>query len=174
MFYYLGLCEEYSAKQLMCGCAEGDDVIAVMTKYFLDNTKDDVIIISCDKDMVQLYNDRVSIVTADGTIRTPKDELEHAIKTKINGNVSANDFLLFKILIGDSSDGIPNVKSGIGPKKAYKYVSDRNELKKLLKEDITIADSFLRNKRLISMQEIPKEIHTLILEEFNKEDNLDV
>lgn len=94
-----GLCENYEAMQLRCGCAEGDDVIAVMTKYFLENTKDEVIIISCDKDMVQLANERVTILTSDGTRREPKIELEKAIKQKINDDITCNDFLLFKILI---------------------------------------------------------------------------
>ena len=99
-----GFCESFGAKQVMCGCAEGDDVIAVLTKHFLNETKDDVIIISCDKDMVQLYNDRVTIITADGTIRDPKTELEKALKQKINFNITSNDFLLYKIIIGDTAD----------------------------------------------------------------------
>jgi hypothetical protein len=61
---------------------------------------------------------------------------------------------------------MPNVKNGIGPKKAWKYIQDKELLKALLKEDITVADGFLRNKRLIAMSEIPKDIHNLILEEY--------
>ena len=73
-------------------------------KYFLNETKDDVIIISCDKDMVQLFNDRVTIITADGTIRDPKTELEKALKQKIKFDITSNDFLLYKIIIGDTAD----------------------------------------------------------------------
>jgi 5'-3' exonuclease len=159
-------CDEYEAKQLRCGCAEGDDIIAVMTKHFLNETKDEVIIVSCDKDMVQLANDRVTILTAEGMKREPKLELEKAIKQKIQEDITCNDFLLFKILIGDTADGIPNVKSGIGPKKAWKYIQDKNLLKSLLSEDITVADGFMRNKRLISMNEIPKQVCELILEQY--------
>ena len=65
--------------------------------------------------------------------------------------------------------GIPNIKTGIGPKKAWKYIQDKELLKALLKEDITIADSFLRNKRLISMQEIPTDVSNLILEEYQNQ-----
>jgi 5'-3' exonuclease len=163
------ICEDFSATKVMCGCAEGDDVIAVLTKYFLDNTNEDIVIISCDKDMVQLYRDRVSIITVEGNTRDPKTELESKLKIKIDNDITAGDFLLFKILIGDSADNIPNIKSGIGPKKAWKYIEDRNLLKQLLKEDITIADSFKRNKRLIAMSEIPQEIHTLVLEEYQQQ-----
>jgi hypothetical protein len=65
--------------------------------------------------------------------------------------------------------GIPNIKTGIGPKKAWKLIEDKSALKSLLKEDITIADSFLRNKRLISMQEIPQDVTNLILEEYTNQ-----
>jgi 5'-3' exonuclease len=123
--------------------------------------------------MVQLSNDRVSIITVEGTIREPKQELEKACKIKITENINANDFLLFKILIGDSADNIPNVKPGIGPKKAFNFVTDKNKLKALLKEDITIFDNFARNKKLISMNEIPQHIHELILEEYNTAINKD-
>jgi hypothetical protein len=71
--------------------------------------------------------------------------------------------------LGTQQTGIPNIKSGIGPKKAWKLIEDKNNLKSLLKEDITIADSFLRNKRLISMQEIPMDVSNLILEEFQSQ-----
>ncbi len=161
------ICEEFEARQIMCGCAEGDDVIAVLTKHFLETTNDNVIIVSCDKDMVQLYNDRVSIITIEGEKRIPKLELEKALKTKISQDITAGDFLLFKILIGDTADGIPNIKNGIGPKKAWQLIEDRNKLKQLLKEDITIVDSFKRNKQLISMNEIPETVHELILEQLN-------
>ena len=98
------ICDEFKAMKIMCNCAEGDDVIAVLTKYFLDNTSNDVVIISCDKDMVQLWNDRVSIYTVEGTERIPCEELSKALKKPISPDVTAGDFLLFKILIGDTAD----------------------------------------------------------------------
>lgn len=169
------ICEQYNAQMVSCNCAEGDDVIAVLTNYFMNNTKDNIVIISCDKDMLQLYNDRVSIFNIEGEKREPKIELEKAIKQQIDKEISANDYLLFKILIGDASDGIPNIKTGIGPKKAWKYIQDKTMLKQLLSEDITVADSFMRNKKLISMKEIPQKIHDIILEEYKnglKEDRV--
>lgn len=161
------ICEEFKAQRVLCNCAEGDDVIAVLTEHFLNETNDNVVIISCDKDMIQLYGDRVKILNIEGEVREPKEELEKAIKQPIDKDITATDYLLFKILIGDTADGIPNIKTGLGPKKAWKYIQDKKQLKQLLNEDITIADSFLRNKKLISMKEIPKEIHDLIITEYN-------
>ena len=107
--------------------------------------------------MVQLASDKITIVTSDGTIRDPRTELETILKNKnINCEITANDFLLFKIIVGDSSDDIPNIKDGIGPKRAFDLVTDKNKLKKLLTEDKITAQAFARNKKLIAMSEIPK------------------
>ena len=54
-------------------------------------------------------------------------------------------------MLGDNADNIPTVKSGVGPKKAFNFVLDKSLLIELLKSDITIANSFKRNKQLIAM-----------------------
>ena len=52
----------------MCDYAEGDDCIAVATKHILNQNKlNKIIIISCDKDMVQLHGPRTTIITIDCT-----------------------------------------------------------------------------------------------------------
>ena len=164
------ICEEWGSKILKCNFAEGDDCIAIATKYILfKNNFNKVIIISCDKDMVQLANDRTTIITSECLVRNPKKELEKAINEKISEEISASDFLLWKIILGDKSDGIPNIKSKIGNKKAFKLLQDKNELKKLLSEDINTAKAFKRNKKLISLKEIPDEVESLILEELKTE-----
>ena len=164
------ICEEWGANILKCNYAEGDDCIAIATKYILfKNNFNKVIIISCDKDMVQLANERTTIITSDCLIRKPKTELEHAIKEKIDNDISASDFLLWKIILGDKSDGIPNIKTQIGNKKAYKLLQNKDELKKILTEDINIAKAFKRNKKLISLSEIPNEVEELILNELKTE-----
>lgn len=159
-------CDENNAKFLKCNFAEGDDVIAIFTKFILNLNKfNKVIIVSCDKDMVQLHNKRTHIITIDGIIRDPKSEIEKAIKGKISEEITAEDFLLFKILLGDKADNIPNIKHGVGNKKAFKLVQNRDELKKLLSEDLSIAKTFQRNKKLISMKSIPNEIEELIVDD---------
>lgn len=162
------LCEEFGCIKVSCECAEGDDVIAVLTKKILnENNKNKVVIISSDRDMLQLYQDRVTIITAQGQIRTPSVDIEKLTKVKVDDTFSAADFLLFKILIGDGADNIPNIKPGIGAKKALALVTDKNKLKKILIEDSVARESFARNKRLISMNEIPKDVENLILESYD-------
>jgi 5'-3' exonuclease len=159
-------CAEFGSNILKCEYAEGDDVIAIFTKFILNLNKfNKVIIVSCDKDMVQLHNNRTHIITSEGIIRNPKSEIEKAIKCKITEDVSADDFLLFKILLGDKADNIPNIKPGVGNKKAFKLVQNKDELKKILSEDLSIARTFKRNKQLISMKSIPDTIEELIIDD---------
>ena len=161
-------CSENESHILTCDYAEGDDCIAVATKYILNqNRLNKVIIISCDKDMVQLHGPRTTIITIDCTIRNPKVEIEHTIKEKIKGDITPSDFLLWKIILGDKSDGIPNIKTGVGNKKAFHLIQNKDELKKLLQEDINTAKAFKRNKELISLDNIPKEVENLIIEDLD-------
>ena len=119
--------------------------------------------------MVQLHSDRTTIITSEGLIRKPKDELKHAIKEKIKEDISASDFLLWKIILGDKSDNIPNIKERIGNKSAWKLLQDKESLRNLLKDDINIAKAFKRNKKLISLSEIPESVENLIMEDLKYE-----
>lgn len=158
------ICDEFDIIKVQSKSAEGDDIIAVLAQKYVNNGKN-VIIVTGDRDMVQLASDKITIVTSDGTIRDPRTELETILKNKnINCEITANDFLLFKIIVGDNSDDIPNIKDGIGPKRAFDLVTDKNKLKKLLTEDKITAQAFARNKKLIAMSEIPKQVKDLILE----------
>lgn len=149
-------CEETGSITIKCVCAESDDIIAVLTRRLLKENKNNyIIILSSDRDMVQLYDERVTILTAQNEFREPKKELETLTKTTIKEDINANDFLLFKILIGDGSDNIPPIKYRLGPKTAIKYIIDKSKVKDLLKEDVNILNGFKRNKKLISMNAIP-------------------
>lgn len=172
------ICAEYNCKKIYCEYVQGDDIIAILcNNYIKQNKEQKIVILSADRDLVQLYNQNIQIITIDGKKRTPKQELETLLKKKIDQDISSNDFLLFKILVGDISDDIPNIKNGIGPKKAYQLVKNQQLLKTLLKQDKIIAESFLRNKKLISFKEIPSQLNTLVLEifkqsELNEENNI--
>lgn len=172
------ICAEFNCKKLFCEYVQGDDIIAILcNKYLSQNKNQKIIILSADRDMVQLYNQNVQIITIDGKKRTPKQELESLLKKKVEQDITSKDFLLFKILIGDISDDIPNIKNGIGPKRAYQLIKDNQALRNLLKQDKTIADSFLRNKKLISFKEIPSYLNDLVLETYkqseeNEENNI--
>lgn len=71
--------------------------------------------------------------------------------------------------MGDKSDNISQVFSKCGPKTALKLVLDKEELKKRLHESQDAAKQFLLNKKIISFNEIPKELTKAIIEKVNVE-----
>jgi DNA polymerase-1 len=162
-------CEENGSISIDSACAESDDIIAVLTRR-LTNAGKYVIIVSSDRDMVQLCNDHVVLTTLSEEVRNPKRELLKLTKTKeIDEDITPGDFLLFKIILGDPSDSIPSIKRGVGPKTALKIILDKSkkQLKNLMKEDNIILESFKRNKALIAMSEIPSEITSSIIEKYD-------
>ncbi len=141
--------------------AEADDIIYVMCKKFSQDKKNRIVILTGDRDMVQLCKDNISVISAFGEERDPKQEFLNIAKMKekdVSCAISAGDFLLFKILMGDIGDNIPPIKRGFGPKTSAKYVLDKSHdsLKKLFKEDPMAAEGFKRNKSLIAMGDIPE------------------
>jgi len=93
---------------------EADDIIGYLANKFqaYEETAK-VTIMSADKDFLQLVSDKVHCYSpTKKKIYTPKDVLEEY-------GVSSNNFLNYKILMGDQSDNIPGI-SGLGPKKLIK------------------------------------------------------
>jgi len=93
---------------------EADDIIGYLANKFqaYEETAK-VTIMSADKDFLQLVSDKVHCYSpTKKKIYTPKDILEEY-------GVSSNNFLNYKILMGDQSDNIPGI-SGLGPKKLIK------------------------------------------------------
>jgi len=92
---------------------EADDVIATLTNLFGD--KFDIVIISSDKDLMQLLSSNVIMWD---TLKNVKYSPE-SVKDKFGVK---KDFIIdYLSLVGDSSDNIPGVK-GIGPKTAVKLI----------------------------------------------------
>lgn len=90
-------------------------------------------------------------------------------KRELGGeSVSASDFLLGKILMGDRSDNIKQVFAKCGPKTALKYVKDKAALRKMLEESQESAGRFQLNKKLISFDEMPSELRDSIKKTLNE------
>lgn len=91
---------------------EADDVIGhLATKTFANSSS--VTIMSADKDFYQLINDRVCVYNPLKKYIVRKEDVLKDF------GVSAKNFKLYKIILGDASDTIPGVK-GIGEKKLLK------------------------------------------------------
>ena len=135
--------------------AEGDDVIATTIMRLRDNYVG-MVLIASDHDFLQI----------DGLREF--DLFGKEAKRDLGGEiVSAKDYLVGKILMGDRSDNIQQVFLRCGPKTALKWTKDKDALKKTLKEDHSLATRYLLNKKMIDFNSIPQELSDKILESVN-------
>jgi DNA polymerase-1 len=93
---------------------EADDSIGYIVDHFKkDKLCNEVTIMSADKDFYQLISEKVQVYS-------PTKRKTYKVKDIIEEfNVHPNNFLLYKVLMGDASDNLPGVK-GLGPKKIVK------------------------------------------------------
>jgi DNA polymerase I len=121
---------------------EGDDMIGTIATKTTENDQDmHVLIVTGDRDMLQLVTDRVHVLMPIVGL-TKTAEFDPA-KVEEKYGVHPLQFIDYKALIGDPSDGYPGV-SGIGPKTAAN----------LLKEYKTFEDLYNR------IGELPEKIGT--------------
>ena len=146
--------ENFPYKVLEVYGAEADDIIAALCgELEFDNGK--TLILSGDKDFIQLHRF--------------KNVKQYSPITKkfINGE-DPTEYLYQHILKGDSSDGIPNVLSPdntfvdglrqrpLSKKKISEWAGPLCE--QVLPND-ELKRNYQRNKKLIDLQETPKELH---------------
>lgn len=90
---------------------EGDDLI-----YILCQITEDAVILSDDKDFLQLVSDNVKVS------RPLANEIV-TLKSLSKQGYTPELYLIEKCLVGDRSDNIPNVTRGLGPKNAKRIAS---------------------------------------------------
>ncbi|MBT4207978.1 hypothetical protein HOE22_06495 [Candidatus Woesearchaeota archaeon] len=90
---------------------EADDAMAYIAKQLLPESNH--VIMSTDKDFLQLVNDKISVWSP------TKKKLYKPDNLKEEYEISANNFLTYRLLEGDKSDNIPGVM-GVGLKTAIK------------------------------------------------------
>ena len=103
---------------------EADDIIATLAHMHAGKV-DKVVIISSDKDLMQLVTDKVFMLD------TMKDRWvdEEAVLEKFG--VKPSQVAQVQALMGDSSDNIPGL-SGVGPKTAGKLIARYGHIERLL------------------------------------------
>jgi len=91
---------------------EADDLIATLTRRWCDaSPKNHVVIVSSDKDLMQLVNERVCVWD------TMSNQIYGIAEVEEKFSIAPGQIRDYLALVGDSSDNIPGV-AGIGPKGA--------------------------------------------------------
>lgn len=106
---------------------EGDDLLYVVSEF----THDVCVIVSTDKDMLQMVSDRIFVWSpTKEKLITPRNF------TAVVG-VPQESYLAYRILVGDSSDNINGVK-GVGDKTAKALLDKYTDIKGLLANQMDI------------------------------------
>lgn len=151
--------------------AEADDIIgalAINTQEF--GQHEPVMIVSADKDFVQLQKYK------NVKQYTP-------IQKKFVTEKNPNTYLFEHVLKGDSGDGVPNVLSGdnvfaegirqspVTRKKIDYWTENAQDLKSVMEPEV--YRNYVRNKKLIDLEEMPIDLRDNILSIFNEKSDED-
>ena len=160
--------EHFPYKVLEVYGAEADDIIAILIKQVQDDP--DTIIISSDKDFIQLHGFHVKQYSP--------------VSKKLINDTSPLEYLREHIIKGDRSDGVPNVLS---PDDTFTESKRQKPIRKTMLITLTEAmdkwepkdlfqlakcnrDTWVRNwqrnETLIDLGKIPQDIGDKILREF--------
>jgi 5'-3' exonuclease len=130
--------------------AEADDVIAVATRFYeAESPGSRVVIVSADKDFLQLINQNTKVINLTG-----KD---------LVGLGDAKIDLMMKIISGDKSDNIRPIISRFAKGQAIMLATNPLDLDVFLTEHPDAKIAFDRNRKLIDMNCIPLNVANNIL-----------
>jgi DNA polymerase-1 len=125
---------------------EADDVIGTLAKQ-ADAAGQEVLIVTSDKDLAQLVNERVSLLdTMKSRRMDPAGVLEKF-------GVPPERIIDYLALIGDTSDNIPGVPL-VGPKTAAKWLTEHGSLDAIVEHAAEIKGKAGENLRA-SLPQIP-------------------
>ncbi|MCK9430166.1 MAG: hypothetical protein M0R17_09200 [Candidatus Omnitrophica bacterium] len=127
---------------------EADDVIAYATKQL--NPNSGICIMSTDKDFLQLVDDRITIWSPTKKKTYNREEIQREF------NVLPENFIYYKVLLGDKSDNIPGI-SGIGTKTIEKKFKFLNEIL------IESPESFIFNIKSLDDKKLIEKIDETII-----------
>ena len=145
--------------------AEADDIIATLVRT---NPFETILILSGDKDFIQLHTY--------GNVKQ-----YDPVRKKYIKHDNPDRYLAEHILKGDSGDGVPNVLSSdncfvVGERQkplTQKKIDELIELGLDGKFDHPLCRNYMRNKKLIDLTMIPKEINAKVIESYDSQDGKD-
>lgn len=109
---------------------EADDIIGYITNRFetLEDTNE-ITIMSSDRDFLQLVSRKTKVYSP------TKKKIYYEKDVKEEYGVSSNNFINYKVLLGDSADNIPGIEK-LGPKKVIKLFPELAEDKTVTLNEI--------------------------------------
>ncbi len=135
---------------------EADDVLAVLVKRYQESVEE-LFIVTSDKDMYQLVNERVRILSPSkaGGVMGPEE-----VQKKTG--VYPKHIVDWLALIGDSSDNIPGVP-GVGPKTAAKLLNEFPSLDEIWKGLDGASSSKLRSLLEANRERVERNVEIVRL-----------
>ena len=106
---------------------EADDAIAYITKQVLKESQ--CFIMSSDKDFIQLVDDRIAVWSPTKKKMYFKNDILEEF------GISAENYLMYRVLNGDKSDNIPGIP-GVGLKSLLKRLPQLSENTRLTVDDL--------------------------------------
>lgn len=113
---------------------EADDIIAYLGQIIPKKPEDKVIIVSSDKDFLQLVNENVIVY------RPMEKEYYNEDTIKEKFNIPPHNFIIYKTLLGDNSDMVKGIK-GLGEKGLYKKFPEITQKNLTLEDIYTLCES---------------------------------
>jgi len=146
--YVRRLVDALGLPQLEVQGFEADDIIATLAKYFGEKLGKKVVIVSGDKDLMQLISKNVVIWDP------MKDETTDLKLFSERYGIEPSQFKDVLSLAGDTSDNIPGVP-GIGPKTAVKLVTEYQSVENLLERLDSLKKGRLKERLLEAKEKLP-------------------
>lgn len=120
---------------------EADDVLGTIARKAATNNVH-VIILTGDRDLLQLATENVSIRLAGRKLSEAKDYGPSEVLARYN--IRPDQIVDYKAIVGDSSDNIPGIR-GVGEKSAVKFLNAFQTLDQIY-ENLAEIPSRFRNK----------------------------
>jgi DNA polymerase-1 len=138
---------------------EADDVLATIVEQALRLPDLEIVIVTGDKDLLQLVGPRVRVLSVLG--RTGERVVYDEAKVRERWGVEPAQIADVLALMGDSIDNIPGVK-GVGEKTAVKLVTQFGSVEKLY-ENLTLVGGKLRETLAASRKQalLSRELATV-------------
>ncbi len=153
--------EAFNIKSMEMEGYEADDIIATISNIAKDKF-DEVIIVSSDKDILQLISDNVKVLAVKKGITDIANFDEKKVIEKFGVKPSGIKDLL--ALMGDSSDNIPGI-TGIGPKTAQTLVEKYGSVEGIYKNveklnNEKLKELLIKNKEAAEQSKKLTELNT--------------